>query len=251
MERMREIGTAISRLNRIDRLRAFALGMTGLGVLPALLLAGCVSYTNVPVPESAPAFKSANHTQSIMVVSRALENAITKHPVSGPYAINLPVGTTPESFERIISELPEGAMIPFEGMSSDVPVYHIGRIWIRASDAKVDVVYPFQRADGTGQDQSVTIWLSGGVRAWRVHREQYWASGTIPTPPIYVPIIEVQEADDESAQGLGIDEAPDGSAGSTEALQEAEAFDAERMPEPEASGDGYREVPVGSKGDDS
>jgi len=179
-------------------------------------LGGCVSYTNVPVPESAPAFKSANHAQSISVVGKALETVISKHPVSGAYLINLPAGTSPESFDQIIAELPEGAMMPSDGMDEGMPTYHIGRVWIRASDAKVDVIYPFVRADGTDQAQNVTIWLSGGVRSWRVYREQYWAPGTIPTPPLSVPIVPDDEGieavpsaepENESADGPAEDSA--------------------------------------------
>lgn len=163
-------------------------------------MSGCVSYTNVPGPESAPAFQSVNHMQSISVVTRALETVIVGHPVTGAYVINLPAGTSPESFEKIIAQLPEGAMMPSDEMSDDVPVYHIGRIWVRASDAKVDVIYPFMRADGTVQDQNVTIWLSGGVRKWKVYREQYWAAGTIPTPPMVVPIVPEEEIAQEPVE---------------------------------------------------
>ena len=168
------------------------MSLTGLAGM-SLLGTGCVSYTNVPVPESAPAFESANHFQSIKVVKAALKTVIEDHPVDGGYLINLPAGTTPETFQKIASGLPGVPLMPtdemrdqFETMSS----YHIGRIWIRASDAKVDVIYPFIGMDGSVTDQNVTVWLSGGVRSWRVYRIQHWAPGTIPTPPMYVPIVE-------------------------------------------------------------
>jgi len=145
-----------------------------------------------------------NHAQSITVVSRALEAVIGEHPVvdgEGHYAINLPIGTTPESADKILGALPDGAIVPFEGMGSATPMYSIGRVWIRASDAKVDVVYPFVGTDGVHQDQSVTVWLNGGVRKWRVNRQQHWAPGTIETPPIYVPISGDDQADEETTTG--------------------------------------------------
>jgi hypothetical protein len=240
---------ALIRLNSVNRFRASSLSILTL----AVLLTGCVSYTNVPVPESAPAFKSANHGQSIMVVTRALETVITQHPVSGPYVINLPAGTTPESFEKIIADIPDGAIMPYEGMSEDLPVYHIGRIWIRASDAKVDVIYPFTRADGIAQDQNVTIWLSGGVRTWRAYREQYWSAGTIPTPPIYVPILDQSgDADDVGEIEEEVIETSDSSA-----MIETDSMDEESV-EPttdpiqqsDQQGVGYHEVPVKSQSDD-
>jgi hypothetical protein len=79
-------------------------------------------------------------------------------------------------------------MIPTEGMDSSVPVYHISRVWIRGRSGKVDVVYPMKDADGSVIDAGVTCWMHGGDKPWYVERLQYWAPGTIPTPPVYVPI---------------------------------------------------------------
>lgn len=162
---------------------------------------GCVSYTNVPVPNSAPAFKHANSGGSIKSISAAVDRVVMRHPkkdAEGRYAINLPSGTTPETAREILGRLPEGAVIPWEGMDESVPVYHISRIWLRGATGKVDVVYPID-ADTDG---GVTVWVHGGDRSWYVERLQYWAPGTIPTPPVYVPIGrdgrpgEVMEDDD-------------------------------------------------------
>lgn len=160
-------------------------------VASSLVLGGCMSYANVPVPESAPAFKSANHFQSVSVMTQSLERVIDQHPSTGPggqYAINLPVGTTPESAYKIIEALPQGAIVPFAGMSEEIPVYHICRVWIRAREAKVDVIYPAIMFDGSTQDQNVTIWMRGGIRSWRFNRQQFWSPGTIAKPAIYIPI---------------------------------------------------------------
>jgi hypothetical protein len=85
----------------------------------------------------------------------------------------------------------------------DLPVYHIPRVWIRLSEAKVDVVYPMRTASGETIDRGVTTWLNGGIRDWTVTRGQYWTPGTVPTPPIWVPIPEAElaaiRAEEESA----------------------------------------------------
>lgn len=182
------------------------LGLVGVLVMGGFG-AGCVSYTNVPVPESAPAFESANHTQSIAVVRAALIGVINRHPVDGAYFVNLPAGTTPETFEKIASRLPGEPMMPTDelrGEFDSLPTYHIGRIWIRASDAKVDVIYPFTGMDGTTSMENVTVWLSGGVRHWRIYRYQNWSAGTIPMPPMYVPIVE-----DLTQGGSALDQSDD------------------------------------------
>ncbi|MBL4697862.1 MAG: hypothetical protein JKX70_03415 [Phycisphaerales bacterium] len=219
------------------------ISMTGLTGLAGMSLfgTGCVSYTNVPVPASAPAFKNANHMQSISVVTRALEAVIAEHEVVGDYAINLPVGTTPETFDKIIAKLPAGATMPFDGMSTDMPTYHIGRVWIRASDAKVDVIYPFTGLDGITTDQNVTVWLSGGVRRWKAYRQQHWTAGTIPTPPVYVPAWN-DDAQPEIQSSEMVDEM-------IQEDQPAIVTEPTAQPKPNIdehneAGNGYREVPV-------
>ena len=231
------------------------------GILGTLMLSGCISYTNVPEPESAPAFKSANHSQAIRVTRVALDEVIQRYPMrdaQGHYSVNLPVGTTLESAQKIVQNLPDGVVLPYEGMDDSIPVYHIGRIWIRASDAKVDVLYPARSFDGESFTGNVTIWLNGGVRAWKLNRVQHLAPGTIGIPPLYVPLPEdvleqrdsgVDEADTEAYS----DEGYEPSEGEAEIMSEPEPV---RTPDPEPQqptaqqpaapqqGAHYREIPV-------
>ena len=222
------------------------------GLVGTLMLAGCVSYTNVPEPESAPAFKSANHSQAIRVTRVALEEVIGRYPMSddqGRYSVNLPAGTTIESAQKIIEHLPEGAVLPYEGMDESVPVYHIGRIWIRASDAKVDVLYPARSFDGTEFTGNVTVWLNGGVQRWRVSRVQHWAPGTIGVPPLYIPITQEELDrremidDDEPimSEPEPAAEPEETEIETPEASEEAEPEESQVAPE---TGGQYRQVPV-------
>ncbi len=171
----------------MDATRTTLLG-TALGLAIGFgCVGGCVSYTNVPVPNSAPAFKHANSGASIKVIVASIDRVVLRHPMrdrNGNYAVNLPAGTTPETANTIVSRLPDGAIVPFEGMSDTVPVYHISRVWLRGSSGKVDVVYPIDHET----DGGVTVWVHGGDQPWYVERLQFWAPGTIPTPPVYVPI---------------------------------------------------------------
>ncbi|MFK7759633.1 MAG: hypothetical protein AB8C13_06780 [Phycisphaerales bacterium] len=160
------------------------------GVLSLVLGAGgCVSYTNVPEPSSAPAFKNANTGSSIKVISAGLRRMVNTHPMrdsQGRYVVNLPAGTTPETANRIVQLLPEGGVIPYQGMGA-MPTYHISRVWLRGARGKVDVVYPIRTAEGM-IDGGVTLWMQGGDQPWNVERMQYWAPGTVPTPPVYIPV---------------------------------------------------------------
>lgn len=189
-----------------------ALGFSVLMGGALLLGSGCVSYTNVPVPNSAPAFKHANSGASIKSMVAALDRVILKHPMrdgQSRYALNLPAGTTPETASIVVSRLPKGAMLPYEGMEESVPVYHISRIWLRGASGKVDVVYPIDAET----DGGVTVWVHGGDRSWYVERLQYWSPGTVPTPPLYIPMdgeVGVMDVDayDESISDDGWDEEP-------------------------------------------
>ncbi|MFG0299203.1 MAG: hypothetical protein ACF8K1_06360 [Phycisphaerales bacterium JB047] len=231
------------------------------GILGTLMLTGCISYTNVPEPESAPAFKSANHSQAIRVTRVALDEVIQRYPMrdaQGHYSVNLPVGTTLESAQKIVQDLPDGVVLPYEGMDDSIPVYHIGRIWIRASDAKVDVLYPARSFDGDAFTGNVTIWLNGGVRTWKLNRVQHWAPGTIGIPPLYVPLPE-EVLDQRYTENEGSDsdasfgEELESHEGETETVSEPEPI---RNPEPEPQqpttqqpaapqqGAHYREIPV-------
>lgn len=154
-------------------------------------LSGCTSYTNVPGPESTLAGQDPNARQPSRAVETALLWTVRRHPVDGPFVINLPPGTSTETAESIAGALGPMARIP-ESATTDLPVYHVSRVWIRLSDGKVDVVFPTR--DGLGRDiqRGVTTWMNSGIRSWTVSRGQYWAPGTVPVPSIWVPIPQAE-----------------------------------------------------------
>lgn len=167
-----------------------AAGMLGLtGALACL--GGCTSYTNVPSPDNALYGQDPNARQASAATLAGLRWVVRKHPVSGPYLINLPIGTSTETAERIAAQLPAGATIP-DGTGIDLPTYHVPRVWIRLSDAKVDVVFPVQGPDGVPFNRGVTAWLHAGVRPWTVSRGQYWIPGTVDVPPTWVPVPQAE-----------------------------------------------------------
>jgi len=238
--RMQQIQQKTSRT--IYSRRLGKVGTLGATIAISGLLGGCISYTNVPEPESAPAFKSANHNQAIKVTREALDDVIERYPMrdaQGRYSVNLPAGTNLESAQLIINGLPDGAVLPSENMDDSIPVYHIGRIWIRASDAKVDVLYPARSFDGSEFTGNVTVWLNGGVRSWRLNRMQHWAPGTIPVPPIYVPISE----EEMNAPATIEEEVQVESQPAPETTPEPVVEQPESLPEPQPESNAlYREV---------
>ncbi|MBL4590914.1 MAG: hypothetical protein JKY96_03025 [Phycisphaerales bacterium] len=157
---------------------------------------GCVSYTNVSGPESPPSFRSPNHFAAVDVTGKALDWVVTRHgPGEGAgYVVNLPAGTTQENAMKIFARMPSGATWPATIEQDGLGMYHISRVWIRSSEAKVDVVYPFAMLNGGTGQRGVTVWLQGGVRKWRVIRGQYWAPGTVAVPAVAVPWNEIGDA---------------------------------------------------------
>lgn len=224
-------------------------------VFSVIALGGCVSYTNVSGPESPPSFHNPNHFAAVDVTGTALDWVITRHgPGDGSgYVVNLPEGTSQESAMEIFAKFPGGAVWPTSADQDPLGMFHVGRVWIRASEAKVDVVYPFTMLNGGTGQRGVTVWLQGGVRDWRVIRGQYWSPGTVVVPEVSVPVLNEEgffdrwtgsdSGDTEPAQA---DPASDVISGTSPAVEpEPEPV---AQPAPSEPGDGsalWREIPVG------
>lgn len=165
---------------RIPLLAAMAtLGLAGLNA--------CTSYTNVPGPDAATARQDPNARQAVRATEAALAWVVHRHPVEGPFVVNLPHGTSLETAESMLASLSPMARLPGPD-TAGLPAYHVSRVWIRVSDGKVDVVFPATDHRGQDIERAVTVWMNAGVRPWTVSRGQYWSPGTVPTPPLWTPI---------------------------------------------------------------
>lgn len=217
-----------------------------LGLAAALCGVGCASYTNMPEAGRAGEVDNVNAWGTRSVLSAAISEVVRTHAArddQGRYVVNFPVGTSREQALRVIQDLPGGAMLPGEGGvvegAGGTPVYHVARLWLRASSAKVDVVFP-STVEGRTSERAVTVWLRGGPLPWEVQRMQYWAPGVITTPELYVPRWEDEAEAARRAEGGA---APDAQA-------PAPSADPEPVPEaPEAAETGggtnstlYRQV---------
>lgn len=178
----------------VDRNKRFAGVMVGgltLGVALAGGLGGCTSYTNVAERESYNDGQDPNSRTASSAARTALEWVTLRHGTPGAYAINLPEGTSLETADRIAEALGPNAVIP-TSETVDLPTFHVGRVWIRLSEAKVDVVYPMSTFDGRQIVRGVTVWMNADFGGWKVRRGQYWSPGTVPPPPIWVPIPQAE-----------------------------------------------------------
>lgn len=154
-----------------------------------LIPAGCVGYSSYPKVEGvAPG--SPNFIQVKPVVIASLKAVAEKyHPDSaGPYAVNLPAGLTREGREDVFHYLDVNA-VPLSHRTDDLPIYHVGRVWVRGADAKVDIIRPVLElgATPTGAPayQGMTVWLQGGANRWSVEFIQPWSIGVVEPPELH------------------------------------------------------------------
>lgn len=155
-----------------------------LGLAPV----GCVSYSTYPsVQGLAPSSPNFIFVQPVVRES-VLEVTKQFHPESaGTYAVNLPKGMTIDAQLRIINSLGPQAL-PLSASTTDRPIYHVGRIWVRGRQAKVDVIRPVLELgpspSGETIYQGMTVWLEGGAYPWGVMRVQPWSLGVVAPPEL-------------------------------------------------------------------
>lgn len=149
---------------------------------------GCVGYSSYPKVEGA-APSSPNFIHVRPVVAESIKAVVAKyHPQSaGPYAVNLPVGLTPTGREEIMAALGAEAM-DLTPRSEHLPIYHVGRVWVRGTNAKVDIIRPVLELgpmpSGQPTYQGMTVWLEGGINKWWVEMIQPWSIGVVEPPEL-------------------------------------------------------------------
>lgn len=165
------------------------------GCVAAAVIGGCASYANVPEPESSPSVTSPNARQPRAAMTAALQRVLRQYPPgrgTNAFAVNLPPQVSPVNADELIARLGPGAELASPG-NRDLPTYHVGRIWIRGAQAKVDVFRPVvelgRGADGVYEQQAITVWLQGGIGPWHTVRTQKWAVGAFPRPEVFEPEI--------------------------------------------------------------
>lgn len=183
------------------------------GTLFSAGLSGCVGYSSYPYVEgSRLASTDPNLYSSREVITVALGWVMTKFPPEGrlpagvgeePRAIvSLVPGLRKSMYERIIQRVSDNtnmrvAAITPDNEASGLPVYRVGRVWLRHGDAKVDIYRPvlgMTMPDGSAVYQCVTVILSGGFQPWLVKATHTREPGLLPAPELnYLPLTELPE----------------------------------------------------------
>ncbi|MDX2148524.1 MAG: hypothetical protein SFZ23_13480 [Planctomycetota bacterium] len=206
------MNAAFARRNPFSRVRLDS-GSSSRALLPAALvlfagvagLSGCVGYSSYPIVETAHVASTDPNLYTTREVSAvALAWVISRYPPES--ARGYEVLGEPRAYVNAIPDLRRSnylklservtkatgiQVLPVDSSAggSGLPIYHVGRVWVRQGDAKVDILRPIS-AFGPGPDgrpvyQCVTVMLQGGLGPWTVKGTLTREPGLVDVPPLY------------------------------------------------------------------
>ena len=176
-------------------------------VVLAMCAGGCTSVVYDSNPEGPPSAAEEDPDYASSTVQNLLATsirwAVESHPPPPPgvaddgwFAINLPRGVTRKQYIAIAERISDRAA-PITPDLGPLPTYHVGWVWMRGDNARVDVarpVYSLAR-DGEPVYQTTTLHLRRRFASWSVERTQPWRVGVVDLPPVYyIPTAEEPEA---------------------------------------------------------
>ncbi|MGH7244673.1 MAG: hypothetical protein ACREJD_14770 [Phycisphaerales bacterium] len=166
-----------------------------------IALASCArEYANYP-PITGDEFAIKNVNNSVNMknaIAAAIRWTALRYPPPGgdsaPFAINLPAGSSEETYQRIVALVGHGAQPISEANSKSMPIYHVTRVWLRGEIARIDIVRPvFEVADkptGGPVYRGVEVRLAGGWNPWHVTGSSEYEIGVLEPPALHIPGME-------------------------------------------------------------
>lgn len=192
-------------------------------VLVALCLTACAPYINIPPEDGDWAVNNPNNKTVRSVEVAAVRYALEREPIGGPYYLQLPEHSTPETYALVVHALGSDAVVPpgipvveFDergrlietdtsgdttvlAFSNDAapglgqfPTLEVRSIHIRGAEGKVDIVRP--STSGRGLSTVDLEWEGGfgwsgvALRAWRVDPDNDPYTAPNPVPPSQRPL---------------------------------------------------------------
>jgi hypothetical protein len=146
--------------------------------LSSLFATACSPAITYP-PEQGVMTSSTAATEPVpTLMAEAIEFAYDRWGDGGEFAINLPPGTAPEVYDKVIQRLGGGRPM----QDPDEPAYHVTRVSSQGFEATVDLFYP--KPDGAHQFVTMTFHREM-VGGWQHQHTRAWQTGDQPPPPAY------------------------------------------------------------------
>ncbi len=164
----------------------------------ALAGAGCVGYATSPSNTKAPFEKPSPiyAVQEICAVSVAY--VVEKHPIGGPYAVNLPAGLSRTDCERVIRLIKDENARLLTTATQTLPIVHVETVSVIGDGATARVFRPVglsavqsgregtMPTGPTSLTQSMELHVRGGLRPWHVVAMRGLMLGALATPELNI-----------------------------------------------------------------
>ncbi|QNN22450.1 hypothetical protein HED60_09240 [Planctomycetales bacterium ZRK34] len=167
-------------------------------VFAVLSLTACGSpYVNIPpLQGDSPAAHDPDGASVAKVEAVALKHLIVRDNPADGYVVDLPAGTSKQTYAQVLDQLPVGAQTVGEGQSG-LPHYEVAQVQVRGFSAQVDIIRP---ASALGKQELVSVyvavdmdgWYAQKTRVWRVPVDQALALARA-APPVEEPAEEQAE----------------------------------------------------------
>lgn len=177
-------------MRRIVRRRTAGCIAAALAAAAVGGLGGCVGYASYPPVPGDTAINDPNHPPVNEMMAIGLRWAAERYPVdpadpNAAFAVNLPVGVRPETYEFVLGRIGGGAM-PLTHATASLPTFHVKRVRVRGDSGQVDILRPVLELSPspTGEPvyQEVTVRMEGGWQPWRVVGRREWSLGAGQAP---------------------------------------------------------------------
>lgn len=175
--------------------RVLAAALAGAG---ALAVAGCVGYATSPSNTKAPFEKPSPIYAVQEICAASVAYVVEKHPIGGPYAVNLPAGLSRTDCERVIRLIKDENARLLTTETQSLPIVHVETVSVIGDGATSRVFRPVglsavqagrEGAMPTGPTsltQAMELHVRGGLRPWHVIAMRGLMLGALPTPELNI-----------------------------------------------------------------
>jgi hypothetical protein len=139
---------------------------------------------NYPSVGNDAAVNDPNIAPMPEVIERALGRVLSDDPPASPYVVNFPKGMRRGNAVEILESIGDPRAELAALRVSGLPVYHIKRVWIRGSSARVEIMRPTP-GEADAYVLSVVRLESRIGGNWRVTESRAWPVEASEAPPLY------------------------------------------------------------------